>query len=207
MSDDAGIIFQRSPLLTALTAAAVLLTCLNTFSTSLLLSPFWLDLITGLACFLVAINWFNNILRRDRLAELYTASRALGAAPLRALLSSVAKPRQLVLWLIPGMLLAASWFFLRAPVRHLFEPKWSLCGTFITRCEKSCLVLLDDRKRDVLGQCLMREDDSGYREIKANDLWTYRPSLVSAECEGKVGTIAKLPAQMFSQKCEGVWKE
>jgi hypothetical protein len=207
MSDDIGGIFQKPSFLTALTVTTGMLAGINTLSITLALSPFWLDFITGAACLSVAAGWIKNIMSRDNLAARYFAARALGAGPVKAMVHSSARPHQFLLWLMPALLLVASLSFLSAPIHHLLRPKWSLCGTFITRCENSCLVLLDDRRRDILGRCLLREDDSGYRHVETSNFWTYQPSSVSVECDGKVGATAALKPQMFSNKCEGVWKE
>jgi hypothetical protein len=207
VSGDTESVFQKSPFLTASTAVAGLLTCLNTLSVSLALPPFWLDSITGAICLFVAANWFTSVLLHERRVIFYSASRALGETPLKAFIGSLVRPRTLALLFIPSLLLIASLLFLSNPIQRLLQPKWSLCGIFIARCENPCIALLDSRKRDVLGTCLPRGDDSGYREIKPPSFSTYRPAFISVECDGKTGTTSEISYKMFSPKCEGEWRE
>lgn len=207
MNDVLPSSFRASAFLTATTLIAGLLAALNTFSVSLALPPFWVDLATGGACLAVAISWLTNLQRDHGIQDLYHFERALGANRLRACKRALAQRRILALHAIPGLLVLAAALFLITPVRHLFRPSWVVCGTFITRCQNSCLIFLEERNREVTGRCSPREDDSGYRTVQSKKFWTYRPSRVAVECDGKIGRTVDLPENMFSPSCAGVWRE
>lgn len=106
----------------------------------------------------------------------------------------------LVFPILLGMLAWHAYF----PVQHLADMNWTLCGTFTFNCaSKPCLILLDQRKRAIIDECTVLDDDSGYKHLKAPHWWTYKPLSVALQCDNRAVPSVRIDSPMFQATCEG----
>lgn len=189
-----------NPALAIASSVTLLLATVHTFVGSLGLGPFWSDSLVSLLVVFTTIYWGINLTTNrkpsDRVIGLHRQVKKKSG--LRRIMTGI-DSSIFVLLLLVGL------FVWKAvvPINHLRNSSWNLCGTFVSSCpEKPCLELFDYQGRKLYDRCLYFDDDTGYKNLRPRNWWTYKPESFTVSCQGNTSAQTTIPQAMFDSSCE-----
>ena len=182
-------------------AVVSLLALINNLVGSFGLQPFWSDTLVSSVLLLTTVHWGTSVWSEVSRKE---AVETLDGVEMRRVGFKV-------LWhkirLSFGVLIILLSLFVWSAMPlfvHSLRRDWRVCGSFPTSCEqKTCLRFLDGRGRQVIGECVPFDDDSGYKDFPAPNWWTYRPDQVALVCNGLSSEPIQLEKSFFDGHCAG----
>jgi hypothetical protein len=158
--------------------------------------PFWSDCGSAVLVAGISVVWLRRIFRK---AKANSALRG-SAATIQDRLNGLGLPISILLILV-SVLSWSGWL----PLRHCLQPRWFLCGTFVSRCERrGCLLLYDERNRLTDDTCQPLSDDTGYVFIRPSSWWIYKPKSASLICDSQASQRFDLGHSLESASCESV---
>jgi hypothetical protein len=162
---------EPSPLfVTILAIGTSAIAAVNEFTNAFQFEPFWVDVGFALAALGVALYLLRSMI---------SGAKADGSTQGRRRLQMNLDPVRAAMGIILLVIFSLS---IGRPIRNAVAGDWTVCGTFVSACEKnSCIRLFDEKGRKSMEECLPL-DDTGYLALHSEARWRYQPVKMSLVC-------------------------